>query len=122
MGIIPPGVHRILDYLAVIAFAVAPTVFRLHGNTMYLAYALALVHLIVTLMTHFPEGARRPLAFHIHGAIELLVGILLVCVPLIRHWTFGARRFYIGMGIALLIVWALTRYRYEARVAPSATV
>ncbi|HEX8849082.1 MAG TPA: hypothetical protein VF761_06095 [Gemmatimonadaceae bacterium] len=122
MGIIPPGVHRILDYLAVIAFALAPTVFRLHGNTMYLAYALAVVHLLVTLLTQFPSAPRRPFAFHLHGALELLVGILLVCVPLLRHWTFGARRFYLGMGVALLIVWALTRYRREERVAPSAVL
>ena len=116
MGIIPPGVHRILDYLAVVVFAAAPTVFRLHGNTLMLAYGLAVVHLIVTLMTHFPAGGRRPLPFHVHGAIELLVGILLVGVPLLRHWTFGARRFYIGMGIALLIIWALSRYRYTEGV------
>lgn len=122
MGIIPPGVHRILDYLAVVAFAAAPTVFGLHGNTMYLAYALAVVHLVVTLLTQFPAGPRRPLAFHLHGAIELLVGIVFVGVPLIRHWTFGARRFYLGMGIALLIVWALTRYRAADRVEASAVL
>lgn len=122
MGIIPPGAHRILDYLAVLAFALAPTVFQMHGNTRIAAYCLAVVHLVVTLLTQFPGGARRPLAFHVHGAIELLLGILFIAVPLMRHWTFGARRFYIGMGIALLIVWGLTRYRAEERVAPAAVL
>lgn len=122
MGIIPPGVHRILDYIAVIAFAAAPAVFRLHGNTMILAYCLAVVHLIVTLATQFPAGARRPLPFHAHGIIELVLGVLFVAVPLVRSWTFGARHFYIGMGIALLVVWALTRYRDEDRVEPAAVL
>ena len=122
MGIIPPGAHRILDYLAVLAFALAPTVFRLHGNTMILAYCLAVIHLAVTLLTQFPGGPRRAFPFHVHGAIELVLGIVFVAVPLLRHWTFGARRFYIGMGIALLVVWALTRYRPEERVAPAAVL
>ena len=36
MGIIPPGVHRIIDYLAVLAFAAAPLVFHLTGRTLML--------------------------------------------------------------------------------------
>ena len=115
MGIIPPGVHRILDYLAVVAFALAPTLFHLAGNTRLLAYALAIVHLVVTLITQFPGAPRRPLPFNVHGVIELVVGILLIAVPLIRHWTYGAHRFYIGMGIAILVIWGLTRYAVTDR-------
>lgn len=111
MGIIPPTVHRILDYLAIIVFALAPTLFHLTGNTRMLAYALAVIHLVVTLATYFPGSAARPLPFNVHGIIELVVGILLICVPFIRHWTYGAARFYPAMGVALVIVWALTRYR-----------
>ena len=111
MGIFPPNVHRIIDYLAVIVFALAPTLFHLTGNTRMLAYALAVIHLVITLATHFPGSGRRPLPYNVHGIIELLVGLALVCVPLIRHWTFDAGKFYPGMGVALLIVWALTRYR-----------
>ena len=111
MGIFPPNVHRILDYLAVIVFALAPTLFHLTGNTRMLAYALAVIHLVVTLATHFPGSGRRPLPYNVHGIIELVVGIALVCIPFIRHWTFGARQFYPGMGVALLIIWALTSYR-----------
>ena len=111
MGILPPNVHRILDYLAVIIFALAPTLFRLNGNTRMLAYALAVIHLVVTLATQFPGGARRPLPYSAHGIIELLVGLALVCVPFIRHGTFGARQFYPAIGVVILIIWALTRYR-----------
>jgi hypothetical protein len=112
MGIIPPNVHRILDYLAVIIFALAPTMMHITGNTRLLAYALAVIHLIVTLATDFSGTRGRPLPFPVHGYIELVVGILLACVPFIRHWTFAAGRFYPAMGVALIIVWLLTRYRY----------
>lgn len=111
MGILPPNVHRILDYLAVIVFALAPSVLHLTGNTKMLAYALAVIHLVVTLATQFPGSARRPLPFSAHGIIELLLGLGLVCVPLIRHWTFDAGKFYPSMGVVLLIIWAITRYR-----------
>ncbi len=114
MGILPPNVHRILDYLAVVVFALAPTLFHLSGNTKMLAYALAAIHLVVTLATQFPGSAPRPLPYNLHGIIELVVGLALVAVPFLRHWTFGARQFYPAMGVVLLIIWAITRYRDTA--------
>jgi len=122
MGILPPTVHRILDYIAVVIFALAPTLFNLHGNTRTLAYALAVIHLVVTLATQFPGGARRPLPYAAHGIIELVVGLALVCVPLIRHWTYGAGKFYPAMGVVILIIWALTRYRDTSVPVTSAPV
>lgn len=112
MGIIPPNVHRVLDYLGVIVFALAPTMFHITGNTRILAYALAVIHLVVTLATDFNATRARPLPFPIHGYIELAVGIILACVPFIRHWTFGAMRFFPAMGVALIILWLITRYRF----------
>ena len=114
MGIIPPNVHRILDYVLIVLFALAPTMFHLNGNTKMLAYVLAIVHLLVTLATQFPGSPRRPIPFHVHGIIEFVVGLCLIAIPLIRHWTFDARKFYLGMGIAIVIVAALTRYRDAA--------
>ena len=111
MGILPPTVHRLLDYVAVIVFALAPSLIHLAGNTKMLAYALAVIHLVVTLATHFPGSARRPLPYSVHGIIELVIGLALVCVPFIRHWTFAAGKFYPAMGVLILVIWAVTRYR-----------
>jgi hypothetical protein len=111
VGIISPSVHRILDFVVVLLFALAPTVFHLHGNTMYAAYALAAIHLVLTLMTHFPGRTGGSVPFHVHGMVELVVGVVLVAVPLVRHWTYGARTFYLAIGALILVVWALTRYR-----------
>ena len=112
MGIIPPNVHRVLDYLAVIIFALAPTLMHITGNTRMLAYALAVIHLIVTLATDFSATRARPLPFPVHGYIELVVGILLAVVPFARHWTHDAAKFFPAMGVALIIIWLLTRYRF----------
>lgn len=117
MGLVSPAVHRVLDFLVVVAFALAPTLFHLVGRTAALAYGLAVVHLLVTLATHFPGRARYPVPFRAHGVVELLVGLALVAVPLLRHWTHGARVFYPGMGVAIVLVWALTRYGERRPVA-----
>ena len=123
MGIIPPNVHRIMDYVVVVLFALAPTLFHLNGNTRMLSYALAVVVLLMTLATQFPGSARRPIPFHVHGIIDFVLGVCLVAIPLLRHWTFGARKFYLGVGILILVVAALTRFRDTAvpvRTAPIA--
>lgn len=117
MGIIPAGVHRVLDFVTVVLFAIAPTAFHLTGNTRLLAYGLAAVHLALTLLTHFPGRARGPVPFRVHGIVELVVGLALVALPLLRHWTFGARTFYLAVGVTILVVWALTRYGADEPVA-----
>ena len=121
MGIISPSLHRVLDFVVVLLFAAAPTVFNLHGNTMYAAYALAVIHLGMTLLTHFPGTTKGSIPFNVHGIVEAIVGVALVGAPLVRHWTFGARKFYLGMGILILLVWALTRYRDEQVVTTTTT-
>jgi hypothetical protein len=114
VGIISPSVHRILDFVVVLLFAVAPTVFHMTGNTMYLAYGLAAIHLVLTLLTHFPGRAGGSVPFHLHGIVELVVGVVLLAVPFVRHWTYGARTFYPSIGALIIVVWALTRYRDAA--------
>ena len=122
MGIIPPNVHRILDYVLVLLFALAPSIFHITGNTRMLAYGLAVVHLLVTLATQFPGAPRRPIPFHVHGIIEFVVGLCLVAIPLVRHWTSDARKFYLGIGVAIVIIAVLTRYRDTAAPVTTAPV
>ena len=84
---------------------------HLSDNETFMAYALAVIHLVVILATQFPGSARRPLPYSAHGIIELVVGLALVVVPLVRHWTYDAGKFYPAMGVVILIIWAITRYR-----------
>lgn len=113
MKILSPKVHGYLDYVVVIAFALAPTIFGLTGLAATLAYVLAVVHLALTLLTAFPLGVVGLVPFTIHGWIELLVSVGLVALPFIAGFSDVpiARNFYIAAGIVVFIVWLITNYK-----------
>ncbi len=111
------GLHRILDFVTVFAFAAAPLVLGLKGGAAVLSYLLAGVHLVLTVLTRF-RGDRGLVPLKVHGAIELLVGLALVGVPFVLGWVGVARVFYIAAGVVILLVWALSGYdRHLARAA-----
>lgn len=125
MGIIPSAMHRALDFVTVAIFALAPTLFGMTGRSAMLTYALAVVHLLLTLATRFPDKPTRGvIPFKVHGLVELVVGVALVALPLVRQWTGGARIFYLAIGAVILVVYALTRYNDAVAepVAPRAAV
>lgn len=105
-----PGIHRILDFVTVAAFAVAPTVFDLRGAPAVISYILAAVHLLLTLATNFPGSARRPIPIGIHAVVELIVGVALVVLPWLAGWPATARTFFVTAGFVILGVWVLSSY------------
>jgi len=113
MRLITAGLHRVLDFVTVAGFAVAPSVLGLAGFAATLSYVLAAVHLTLTLLTHFPGSAERPVSLALHGAIELAVGVALIVLPWLVGWGGTARVFYVVAGAVILGVWALSAYRAE---------
>ena len=113
MRIIAAGLHRTLDFVTVVGFALAPSVLGLRGFPAALAYLLAAVHLGLTLLTTFPGTAARPVSLVLHGAIEGAVGVALVLLPWLVGWVGIARIFYVVAGVVILGVWALSAYRVE---------
>lgn len=112
--------HGVLDYLTVALFALAPTLFGLTGTAATLAYALAAVHLVMTLMTAFPMGVVPVVPFRVHGIVELLVAISLMGIGMFNFGTeTTAGLFYLLVGLVILVVWLLSSYR-EAPVTPTA--
>ncbi len=101
--------HRILDFVTVVAFALAPLVLGLTGLPAMLSYALAAIHLLMTLATHFPNGPSRPIPVSLHAMVELIVGIVLVVLPLVLGWTGAAKIFFMGAGVVILLVWIGSR-------------
>ncbi|MEO5510139.1 MAG: hypothetical protein ABIV28_06730, partial [Longimicrobiales bacterium] len=83
MKVLAAGMHGGLDYATVILFAAAPAILGLTGLAATLSYALAAVHLLLTLATHFPLGAIKVVPFRAHGMIELVVSIALVALGFI---------------------------------------
>jgi hypothetical protein len=113
MRIIDARVHGLLDLALVVIFLLAPLLYGLGGSPAAIAYALAVVHLILTLLTRFPMGLSKVIPFVAHGIIELLVGVFLVVLPTIAGYGPGspARRFYTLIGAVILVIWILTNYR-----------
>jgi hypothetical protein len=112
MKVISIKVHGFLDFFTVLAFALIPTVFGLSGVPAYLSYALAIVHLAMTLLTNFPFGIVKVIPVKLHKIVETIVGPALLAVP----WIFGfsedvtARSVFIGAGLVILAVRFLTDY------------
>jgi hypothetical protein len=109
-NVIQPAVHRALDFVTVIAFAAAPSALGLSGLPAYVSYALACVHLLLTLLTRFSADGRQPLALKIHGVVEMLVGPVLLVLPFALGWEGIAKTFYLAAGVVILAVWALSAY------------
>ncbi len=108
-----PTVHGVVDYLVVLSFLIAPSLFHFSDNAATLSYVVAAAHLTYTLITRFPLGIVKAIPFPIHGTIELVAALSLFLLP----WLFGfsqddsARTWFIGSGVALVGVWLATNYK-----------
>jgi hypothetical protein len=121
MRILDARVHGVLDLIVVVAFLLGPLLFGLGGSPAAIAYTLAIVHLVMTLLTRFPMGRWKVIPFPVHGIVELIIGVGLLILPSYAGYAPGspARKFYLGMGAVILIVWALTAYGAERPAAAS---
>jgi hypothetical protein len=111
MKIISPTQHGYLDYVTVVLFLVAPTLIGLTGVAGTLAYALAAIHLAMTLVTDFPLGIAKLLPFSIHGWVERVVGPVLILLPFALGFDTVAQSFYVVIGIVIVVVGLLTDYQ-----------
>lgn len=113
MKLIAPGVHRILDFVAVVVLLFAPFGIGTGiGLPAALCWTLAVVFLLLALATPFPGKERGAVSLVAHGFIELLIAILMVASP----WIFGfgpgspARHFFVAAGAVVFVVWLLSDY------------
>lgn len=102
--------HGILDYVTVAVFALAPIVLGMTGLAATISYALAAVHLGMTLATAFPMGVGALVPFPLHGKVELGVGIALVVIGIFDVVPAPGWVFFLAMGTLILAIWALTDY------------
>jgi hypothetical protein len=113
MKIFNPKVHGMLDYIVVVALALAPTVLGFSGLPATISHLLAAIHLLLTLTTAFPPGVIGIVPLPLHGAIEFVVSIALIALPWILKFAPDtvARNFYLGAGALIFAVWLVTDYR-----------
>ena len=112
MKFISARAHGVLDYVTVIGFALAPGVLGFDGLPKWICYALAGIHLLLSLLTNYPLGAVKRIPFTLHGLIELVVSIALVVLPWVLRFAdyAAARYFFVAAGGTIFVVWALTLY------------
>jgi hypothetical protein len=104
-------VHGAIDYLAVVIFAVAPAAIGLSGWPAALSYALAGIHLLMTLLTDFPAGVIKVIPIALHQWVERIVGPVLIILAFVLMTETHARAFFAAMGIIIFAVERLTNYR-----------
>lgn len=88
MKIISDTANGILDYLTVAIFVLAPSILGLTGFAALVSYALAAIHLAMTLLTDMPLGAIKIIPMR-HALIEMLAGSVLLVAALALPTIFG---------------------------------
>lgn len=112
MSFISPRFHGYVDYLSVAIFALAPSMLGMTGIGEMLSYALAIIHLVMTLTTNFPLGATSLVPLRLHGWVERIVGPVLIVIaftsPIMAD---GISHFFFGlMGVVILVVGVVSNY------------
>jgi len=111
MKVISDTVHGVLDYLTAAIFALAPSILGLTGFAAFVSYALAAIHLVMTLFTNMPLGVFKVIPMRVHALVEMLVGPVLVVAALVLPTILGDKReFFLVMGLVILAVWLLSSY------------
>jgi hypothetical protein len=120
MKIISDQMHGVLDYVTVIIFALAPSLIGLTGIAAAVSYALAVIHLAMTLATNMPLGVVKVIPMKLHAIVELVVGpVLLVGGLLAPALPTVSRTFFVVMGVVIFAVWLLSSYgQPDGQAAP----
>jgi hypothetical protein len=115
LKVISDTTHGILDYLTVAIFALAPSILGLTGFAALVSYALAAIHLAMTLLTNMPLGVIKIIPMRLHALVEMIVGPVLVVAAVVLPTILGDRReFFLVMGLVILAVWLLSSYGRSA--------
>jgi hypothetical protein len=116
MKLLNPKTHGYIDYLAVMVFFLAPSVFGFSEQPTKISYAIGILHLMLTLATAFPLGIIKAIPFTVHGWIEFAMSLFLIALPWMADFTLdqSAQRFFVAFGLAYFGLWVVTDYKAEA--------
>ncbi|MDB5124539.1 MAG: hypothetical protein JWP94_2668 [Mucilaginibacter sp.] len=112
MKIISPKIHGIIDYLVVVFLLASPSIFGFMGHVALFTYALAGVHLLLTILTNYSAGVVKIIPLPVHGLIEFIAGLLLIimAVTLLNNYP-DAKLFYTIFGAVILVTFLITDYK-----------
>lgn len=113
LRILNPRLHGALDYALAACFLVLPAALDFQYPAGPLSYIIGLAYAGASLLTKYPLGALKVIAFPVHGLLEAVMAAAWLPMP----WVFGfagdaaARNFYVLAGLGLLALVLLTDYR-----------
>lgn len=109
--------HGWLDDLVVLIYAAAAFA-HFHGAALRITVSAALLHLVLTRITDYPQGTYRLIGFRTHGFVELCEGLAVASAA----WTFTAgpeRIFLVLMGASQLAAFSFSDYTTDKLSAPA---
>lgn len=112
--------HAICDYAMVVLLAMGPSIAGFSGRQATWSYLFAVLLLVLTVATRSPLGIFKIVSVPMHGAVELLLALLLLTLPWLANFSNGvhSRDFYVAAAILMLALWFLTDFR-QSRGRPA---
>jgi hypothetical protein len=111
MKFISPKIHGFIDLLVVVFLLASPWYFGFTGTLAIFTYVLAGVHLLLTILTDYPVGIFKVIPGAVHGAIEFLVGVVLIVLAYtVFNDNITGKLYYVIFGTAVLLTWLVTDY------------
>src|SRR4051812_25542867 len=113
MKLIQPKMHRNIDYMVILAYAIAPRLFGFSRRASIAMYILTVYHAALTLMTERPIGQAGLVSRRRHAQMESMTPATLAALPWVARFSndSAGRNFFLGSALAVLATRLTTNYR-----------
>jgi len=123
-GPVPFFVHGALEYLAGVAFIVAPLLLEYDsGAAVAVSIVVGIVILLVAATTEGPTSLVNALTLSVHVVLDYVLALFLIATPFL--FGFGGETaptaFFIGLGVVHLLLTIGTRFSTLPQKGPSST-
>lgn len=113
-GPIPPFVHGAIEYVAGVLFIIAPLLFDYDSGTATgVSVAVGVVILIVAATSAMPTGLIPRIPVSVHVTLDFVLAAFLIASPFVFGFSGETTptAFFVGLGIAHLLITIGTRFR-----------
>ena len=115
-GPIPRFVHGLIEYVAGVLFIAAPLLLSFDsGAATAISIVVGVVVLVIAAATDGPTSLVNSLPITAHVALDYVLAVLLVALPFVAGFSGETTPtvFFIGLGVAHLLITIGTRFRPE---------
>jgi hypothetical protein len=108
--------HGLLEYAVGVLLIAAPSLFSFDTDPKVFSILVGAAVLLIAGVTDMPTALMRRLPLDSHIVLDLVIGVFLIACPFIFTFTDdgSALAFFLLIGIAYLVLTAVTRFRNPA--------